>query len=386
MDACAKRLFRRAVHLPRHSRHVRGGIRSPDDLLRLQESRIVEVRRCLLDMVAKRGEPLRRRPRRRCDLRVDLHAGPGLCTQSDAQPLRPVLDDIEIGDCRRRDFIAVAGIRAMAQVEQGCGIAHRAGEHEGRRQAQKRRIGIGRSRHPATRRLQSDQPAERGRISDRSATVAALRKRHDAGRDSRRRPATGTGHAARRVPRIACGAIKRRFRRRRHAELGTRRSPGIDQAGRAQARPVHGIVTGAKPLRQAATELGGPPRLDGKVLGQRRNATEGRGGPGLGQAVQRIRIKLDDGVQRGIDRRNRFLDAAAEFPRRDFPLRQEAGEAGAVMGGVFVKSHDVIPIVNGGLYALSAGGPARRPAPGYRDFAAWPEPRSPRLAPRCVPP
>src|SRR5688500_4138748 len=256
---------------------------------------------------------------RRRQLRVDRVARPGFDAEGDAQlPGGRLLDQAGIRSRRWRDLETVAGLRPVTEVEQQRRVPHGPRQHESGGEAKKRCIGGWSPGHAAAGRLQADKAAERRWIADRPARIAPLCEGDYASRDHRARAAAGARDPGPESPGIMGRAVKGRLRGRGHAEFRAGRASDIDQSASSEARPIGLVMSRLETLGQPAAELGRPPPLYRKILGQNGNSAEWSFGPLLRKRVQSVSIEFDHGVQGRVQRSYGFGYAGAELSRHHF--------------------------------------------------------------------
>ena len=129
--------------------------------------------------------------------------------QRDPQPARIRADLLGERPLGRRRPVRVAGLVPGHHVEERGGVGDGARERAARREALE--PAVRRRRDAPARRLDPEQAAARRGDPDRSAAVAALRRRRQRGRDRGRRAAARPARRPRRVPRVAAGAVQLRL-------------------------------------------------------------------------------------------------------------------------------------------------------------------------------
>ena len=138
------------------------------------------------------------------------------------------------------------------------------------------------TRHEAVGRLDPDHPAERRRLTDRTAGVRAERERHETRRDRGGAPPGGTtGHPVQ-VPRVVGRPEGGVLRRRAHRELVEVRLADDDRAGGRDVPGRRSRRTAAASPRGSATRPSSePPGCTGcpSARSARRRAGPGRGPP-----------------------------------------------------------------------------------------------------------
>ena len=149
----------------------------------------------------------------------------------DPQPPRIAPELVAIRSPRRRRGSGITRGVAVHAIENVRQIPNGASNHELGDATAPRFSDIGTERDASTRGLEADDATRAGRISDRSTTVAGMSERDHARRDRRRRPTARAAHDAIGVPRVASGAERLGFGRRRKPELGRVGLAGEDESG-----------------------------------------------------------------------------------------------------------------------------------------------------------
>ena len=101
------------------------------------------------------------------------------------------------------------------------------------------------------------------------------------------------------------------------------------------------VLLRGHPAAQTAAELDRPPRfVPEEVLDEERHAAEGTGAERLlVERIDAIRIRLDDGVDGGIDGGDRCGGGLRELFRRHLSGRHELGEPDRIEARVLGKVH-----------------------------------------------
>ncbi len=186
--------------------------------------------------------------------------------------------------------------------------------------------------------LQADDAAERGRLADGAAGVAAEGRRSQAGGHGRGRAAGGAARDAARVPGVAGEAGGARLGRRAHRELVHVGLAEQDRAGglqpsdgrRGVGRPVagqdpRGARRVARERAEVVLERHGHARERGGPLAGRDRRVEGAG------AGQRLGLPdLVVGVKRRIQRGDALRGRPARPPRSRPRARRSRRGAGAL--------------------------------------------------------
>ena len=158
----------------------------------------------------------------------------GVSAQPDPQCLGLAARSGFEGVRRRRCPVRVTGPRLADAVEHPGTVAHAAADDTVNAEAGPSVARVGSQRDSAAVGLQPEEPAIRGRHTDRAAPVVGVRDRHDACGHRRGRPAAGpTGRMAG-VPRICGRAIGHRLGRDGQAELGRVGAPEVHQSQRGE--------------------------------------------------------------------------------------------------------------------------------------------------------
>ena len=224
----------------------------------------------------------------------------------------------------------------MRRVKQSGAVAHAARDDVIDREAAPALAGERTARGAGARWLEPEEPAAGGRNADRSATVAGMRRRHDARRHGRGGPAGRAAGRAAQIPRIAGGAAEAALGRWRKGHFRRRRLAEDHQAGalvalyerRVASRHEVGEETGA-----VCGDRSGQHGAD--VLEQEGNARERAVRQRTAQALQAVVVELQrKRVDRRIDGFGRSDGGFEQLGRRDGALPHQSGEAESVMGAV----------------------------------------------------
>ena len=326
---------RLAAHDAREDARQAGQVDRPHRVDALAQRVLVDLRACLLDVMALLLEGARgvldRRARRGLGRRAEERLG----GHRDAQRAGVAVEALGVRRRRARDVVPVARRRAVDGIEQQRGVAHRARDRELVCEAADR-LAHGRpDRHAAARRLEPHQPAPRGRDADRPAAIVGVRQRQRARGHQRGRPAARPAGTALGVPRVARRTVDDRRGVDVEGELGRRGPHEREQAGRAEALGERGLAARDVAVEQPAAEAQRPPGLRQRVLDGERDAGQRAVTVGARVLVRpvhdRVELRVDclDGAQRGL----------ADLVGADVSGDEQPAQLGRVAGGVVGGVH-----------------------------------------------
>ena len=199
-------------------------------------------------------------------------------------------------------------------------------------------IGTERIARPA--RFQAEHAGGRSRDPDRTAAVAGMRDRKNAGGNRRRRAAGRSAGRMREIPGIARRPVKAGFRRRHQAEFGAGalaedRDTGIEET--LCQRP--GVI-GNEILQDRRARCRAGPRQKIEVLQEKRHTGE--------RTVRKTAIDLafgivvmldDDRVDLRVDLCRAGDRLVEQFTGRDLLVPHQFGQTDRVVIAVFLEGH-----------------------------------------------
>src|SRR5881397_2049325 len=143
------------------------------------------------------------------------------------------------------------------------------------------------------------------------------------------------------LPRRGGVAVQRALSRARHRVFGRGRTSEDVETRCFEELVQMRVVLRDHAATQPAAELDCPARFVAEeVLDEKRNAAERTGAERLLiEAVNPIRVGLDDGVDGWIDRGDRRRRRLRELLRRYLFVRDQVGKAKGIVAGVFGKVH-----------------------------------------------